>query len=392
MPRIVRRLFATTLIIAAVSSCSRGHLFPNGKSISLDREVLFSDLNGLANHIAKLDDGTLIVTGTGRTAWAIATSPTGDLLWKYVDPFNEMNSERAISQSVFHGIAPLSNGNILLYGERNGGAPWKTNLVVILDHTGHLVEQRSEISGVEKSLNMSTFESMLRVDCGLLLSGPLYRGLDFRHWIVRLDGDGKRIGESFFNYSDKIATTTVAGVSDIYSLMSEVQSTKGQAAYSDWQIYRVSPQGQIVAARQMKLAFTYEITTQLRPIEPTTNVQIITFPVGGNSRVYTLSNRLDDLAPPRDIFKIDTTKGMGYVLPDNSLALFGATGGAAIAWIDPMGQLEALHVLNSKYKSITINDAVAISATQFVTVRDGVTENPNDRGLLMDWVTLNPGL
>jgi hypothetical protein len=77
-------------------------------------------------------------------------------------------------------------------------------------------------------------------------------------------------------------------------------------------------------------------------------------------------------------------------LPDKSLALFGRTSTAAIAWLDPEGKSVAIHVFNSNYQSYTIKDAVALSPTQFVTIRDGASNNPVDLGVLMDWVTLNP--
>ena len=377
--RIARNLFATTLVIGAVISCGRMDSNEHGKSIAIDREVLLSEFKGGAQHIAKLDDGTLIVTGTGRTAWVIATNANGELLWKYVDPFNEMNSERAISQSVFHGIAPLSNGNILFCGEINAGL--KTNLIVILSRDGHLVERRSEVPEIDKSLSWSTFYRIEHVTNGMLLLSPVLRDGNGFHWIVRLDNAGKTIGQSFFNFTDQISAS-----SPRFDFTIDLVGADNR----DWKLYGVSLQGNIAAARQLKLnSVSSSFTTQLRSVRAPASAQFVTFPVGANPILYTFSDRLEDAVPPLEIFNIDTTQGVGYALPDRSIAMFGRTSTAAIAWLDPAGKAEAIRVFNSGYQSYTIKDAVALSATQFVAIRDGVANNPVDAGVLMDWVTLN---
>lgn len=382
---LLRRLVVSTLITMAAASCGNRVGNRDGKFVSIDREVIFSEFRGAPTAITRLTGGELVVTGKARTAWVFATDSQGALLWKYQDPVDERNSVQAQSQTEYHGMVPLANGNVLLCGQRNFEIGQK-NLILILDRKGHVVEQREEVPGNGWLTPMSNFEKCIAWEGGALLLGTVSRIVSnesvYRQWMLTVDTSGKKIGEGFFTLTDVVAGDShQPGVLyDFVDLM---------AGWRSWYLYRVSTQGKIVARREVILSQVGPVTTKLRAMEPTGNVQVIGVPLDKNPMMYTVNQRLEDVVPPREIYNIDTTQGMGYVRPDGSLALFGRTSDAAIAWVDSNGQLVASHVFNSKYHSYTIKDAVPVSATQFVIIRDGVADDPNDRGPLMDWVSFN---
>jgi hypothetical protein len=379
---MTRNAFVTTLLAATAATCGTPDRGAQGKSISVDHEVIFREFHGGAKAIARLAGGELVVTGVARTAWVIATDGQGVLLWKYEDPVDERNFVQALSQTEYAGIVQLANGNALLCGRRNVDVGSSRNLILILDSKGNVVEQREEVQGIDTPMPRSRFDECLPWSGGALLFGSVSNGLVYHAWMVTLDGNGKKKQESLFDLGG-----TGAGNLDEPSFIHDSVDIGGK--WRNWHIDRVSSRGKILASRDIVLSQVDPVTTTLRNVEPTSIVQIVGVPLGKNPIMYTLNSRLEDVVPPTEIYDIDTTQGMGYVRRDGSLALFGRTSGAAIAWIDSKGQLLASHVVNSKYQSYTVRDAVPVSANQFVTIRDGVTNDPNDRGLLMDWVTFN---
>jgi hypothetical protein len=161
--RIARSLLVTTLIVAA-ASCGSSEGNRDGRSISIDREVLlFPEWFGGAKAITKLTGGELVVTGTARSAWVFATDSQGTLLWKYQDPVDENNYVQAQSQTAYNGMVPLADGNVLLCGQRNFDRGYK-NRILILDRKGNVVDQREEVPGIEVQAidapkTMSIFEN-----------------------------------------------------------------------------------------------------------------------------------------------------------------------------------------------------------------------------------------
>jgi hypothetical protein len=59
-----------------------------------------------------------------------------------------------------------------------------------------------------------------------------------------------------------------------------------------------------------------------------------------------------------------------------------------IALIGEQGKKQAIREFGPRYASTFVNDAVPISAGEFVTVRGSVSQDPKDQGLVMSWVTI----
>jgi len=91
-------------------------------------------------------------------------------------------------------------------------------------------------------------------------------------------------------------------------------------------------------------------------------------------------------------------KGCGYVLPDNSLALFGymEKGGnyfaqsytGVIARVHKRWAFDAEFFSKPLYGSVTAGDAVPITSYSFVTVRQRALDSDRGHsGIVMSWVT-----
>jgi hypothetical protein len=325
--------------------------------------------------------GELVVTGVAQTAWVMATDSEGSLLWKYQDPVDQTSFVQALSQTEYEGIVPLANGNALLCGKRNFDVGSRSR-ILILDSKGNVVEQREEVPSLDTPMTMSHLDECLPWNGGALLLGGVSNGSVYHGWMVTVDGFGRKTEESIFDLGGP-----VAGTSDQPSIVYDLVDIGGE--WRNWHMDRVSSQGTILASRDIALSQVDPVTTTLRNIEPTNTVQIVGVPLGKSPVVYTLSSRLEDVVPPREIYNIDLAQGMGYVRRDGSLALFGRTSSAAIAWVDPAGKLLASYVFYSKYQSYTVKDAVPVSPNQFVAIRDGVTNDTHSFGLLMSWVTFS---
>ena len=375
----IRQATVFTVIALLTFSCGRTSVERN--TISLDREVLVTGLGG-AVAITKVSGDGLVVTGGAGSTWVIATDSRGELLWQFTDP----PIKNAISipgqlATVYNNVVPLPNGNVLLCGRRNH--PRSTsNLILILDRDGKVVEQREERPDVAKAITRSAFRECISWKGGaLLLGGVEFAAEDNRRWIVQLDSNGNKVAEFFFLNSD------------IYGLIGKNSVDSTDAAYVDiipdtngkYLYYEVTSRGQVVATRP--LDDNYATTKTLRNLEPSSTMQIVMLPLRGKSIRYTMNTRLEDVIPAQPIDRFDVSQGNGYVFPNGSLALFGSEGNAAAAWIASNGERIATRVFDKRYNSYTINDVVAISANEFVTVRNGVTNDPNGGGVVLDWLT-----
>ncbi len=369
----------STIIASAVASCGASDANRNGKAISIDREViLFPEWFGGVTAITKLASGELVVTGKARTAWAFATDNQGTLLWKYQDPVDMNNDAQALSQTEYREMVPLANGNILLCGRRNYERGYR-NLILILDSKGNRVEQREEVPRTDARMTNTEFQQCFAWNGGGLLLGTASNQSVHYQWMVTVDGDGKKIDEALFNLSDAPSADP-----DKRSVLYDLPDADG-----DWRIYRVSSHGKIVASREVILGPLNTVSTEVRSTEPTDIARLIVVPLGKNPILYTLNARLEDVVPPHELYNLDTSHGVRFARSDGSLALFGQTSSAAVAWVASNGRLLASHELSTRYRSLYIKDAVPVSANQYVTIRDGITKDANDRGVLMDWVTFH---
>jgi hypothetical protein len=348
----------------------------HGTSISVDREILISDVNPRVDAIARAREGGFVVTGFGVTAWALGTDSHGNPIWQYIDPIDstmETGSE-SVPQSEFHGAVSLANGNTLLCGGKYKGGQ-TNNLLVILDRHGKMLEKRMEVPNDDAHFIYSNFYQCFPRQDGILLLGNANDGTHGYIWLVELDGNGVKRRQAFVDNLPAAAPGTVAGPSFVFTAWDSQDS---------FRVIRANEKGETIAKR----VIAGEFIVQLRSMVESVQTSVIVYRAGRAS-LYTLDESLQDARPPREIANFDVLAGCGYVLADGSIALFGRRPNSAVTWISGKDKAFTMRPLDSKYISSTVSDAVPISADQFVTVRGSVSQDPREEGLVMAWVTIN---
>jgi hypothetical protein len=375
------------MLVMTLTACGNGAI---PRVITVDQEVSFPAINREPNSIIRTRDGGLLVSGTLRTGWALATTSQGEVLWQYQDPLTEGGDNPRVPmrpQSEFHGVVPLENGNFLFCGSRSTSGH-EVNEITILDAKGHLVERRSEIPNQAPMFDSSGFGRCVPWDGGIAVLGfadgsartaestNVFCGKCYV-WVMKLNNDGVKLWESFY---DRLAIRKNAEMTEAnFVNVNLTNDLLGEI------VTRETPKGEVIARREIKPGGHF---VQLRSGGPMNTTQLISYGLGGRPMLYTLDDRLADAVKPIEIPDFDATQGCGYVLPDKSVVLFGRRSNAALAWISSTGQLLATSEFSLKHKSYVIKDAVPISANQFVTVRYSVSLDASDRGLIMDWITL----
>jgi hypothetical protein len=346
-------------------------------SITIDREVFIAGVQPRVDSIAKRPDGGFVVTGAGLAAWVVATDSQGNVLWRFSDPVDEMNhsASQSVPQSEFHAAVPLANGNTLLCGGKyiSGGTE---NLLVIFDRQGKVVDKRAEVPSDTTRFTYSNFHQCFPFQDGVLLLGSANDGTHGYIWLVQLDGVGVNRRQALVTNVAPLAAGTVAGPSFVFTAW---DSEDG------FRVIRSNEKGETIAKR----VIAGEFIMQLRSVAETSRTSILIYR-DGKATLYALDERLQDIQPPLQIQGyFDPQAGRGYVLADGSIVLFGRRSNAAIALISRQGRSLAIKSFDPKYTSFAVTDAVPISATQFVTVRGSVSQDPKDQGLIMSWITIN---
>jgi hypothetical protein len=347
----------------------------HGRSITVDQEVLFPDVEPRVNAISRTREGGFVVTGFGLTAWVMATDSHGTLLWQFIDPINSKidTGSPSVPQSEFHGAVPLSNGNTLLCGGKYKGGQTE-NLLAILDRYGRLIEKRVEVPNDDSRFIYSNFYQCFPWQDGILLLGNSNDGTHGYIWLVSLDGNGVKRRQAFVDNAPPVTTGTAAGPSFVFTAWD---------SQDNFRVIRANENGETIAKR----VIAGEFIVQLRSMVESSQTSVIIYSAG-RARLYTLDERLQDARPPIAIANFDVLAGRGYVLADTSIALFGRRPDAAVAWISGQDKTYTMHPFDPKYVSSTVSDAIPISADRFVTVRGSVSQDPRDRGLVMSWVTI----
>lgn len=375
LPGIWRLRFLQSMCICAVAGFLMAACGSHGKSITVVREVFIPDLQPRVDAIARTRDGGFVVTGTGLTAWVVATDSHGTLLWQFIDPVDSRidTGSQSVPQSEFHGALPLANGNTLVCGGKYKDRH-KVSLLVILDRNGGLIEKRvQEPNDDPRFINSSFYQCFLWQD-GIQLLGNANDGTHGYIWFVELDGNGVKKREALVDNVPALRAGTVVGPSFVFTAWD---------SNDNFRVIRANQKGETIAKR----VIPGEFIVQLRSVVESSQTSIIIYDAG-KATLYTLDERLQDARPPREIANFDVLAGRGYVLADASIALFGRWPNAAVAWISGQDKSYTLRPFDSKYVSYTVSDAVPISADHFVTVRGSVSQDSRDRGLVMSWVTI----
>lgn len=360
--------------VAGLLLTACGH---HGKSITVDREIFLPDVKPRVDAIARMRDGGFVVTGVGLTAWVLATDSHGTLLWRFIDPIDSSieTGSPAVPQSEFHGAVSLSNGNTLLCGGKYANGHTQS-LVLILDRNGSVVERRVEVPNDDRRFIYSNFYQCFPWRDKFLLLGNANDGTHGYIWYVELDGIGAKDRQGFLDNAAAVKAGTVSGPSFVFTAWN---------SNDDFRIIRVNEAGETLAKRVIAGDFIVQLRSMAESESRQTSFIIYH---AGEATLYRLDERLQDAQPPRAIADFDVLAGCGYVLADNSIALFGRWPNAAVAWIRGQDKSYTVRSFDAKYVSDTVSDAVPISADRFVTVRGSLGKDPKEQGLVMAWVTI----
>jgi hypothetical protein len=379
-----RRIFCfVCLIIMAVptiEACGKIRIPGLTSSITVDREVVRGEVDGRVTAIARMPGGGFAVAGVRGTAWAVATNSDGDFLWKYADAPDARVATQ--DQSKFYGSAALPGGNLLFFGSKTvnvkvDGAevPRDVGLITILDRQGGLVEQRLLFPNGNQDFSSSAFGRFVQRADGILLVGAAADEKRAFAWLMKLDNHGALDWEKLV---PDVPPGEAAETADHNLVMSRFDSR-------DFALIMVRTDlAGVVAARRALTGYRY---LRLRNVEPSNTVRAITYGVEDKATLHTLNERLEDAQPPREIARFNTAGGFGYVLPDNSLALFGKTDSPAVAWIGESGRAQYVHTFGAT-STLTIGDAVALAGNRFVVAGIRFSRNPAERGLVLYWISL----
>jgi hypothetical protein len=346
-------------------------------SITLDREVLVHDVGGTPNALAQLKDARLVVVGALESAWAFALDPAGKTVWRYEKPTDPEVKDRY--QSVYYGAVPLANGNVLLCGEvttRTGSR----GLITVLDGNGRLVQERQLLAQNSPEFFSSSLRQCLTWNGGVVAVGSASRrsGGGTPGWLLQLDASGAPVSE----HVDPELRASAAVVGSAGTLL----LARLDSGFT--QLVRVDARLQIVAHR----AIASSAFGLLRATSPTAGVKLIVYQVALKATLYSLGQQLEDVLPARALEPVYVDRGRGYVLADDSLALFGYVykGGpytAAIARIGSAAKTDSIDVLPPEFASFSVNDALPLTANRFATVRAVAGRTRDESGVAVSWVT-----
>jgi hypothetical protein len=150
-----------------VSSAGGNH------TIEIERQVWLGGIEGRPTALAILPAGGYVIAGHLHTGWAVATDVQGTILWKYEAPLDESLAlpSPAFSQSKFHGVVPLANGNILLCGEKYINPHKIVALLTILSGNGQVLDERSDPTNGDHDDTSSSIERCVGWNDGVVLTG-----------------------------------------------------------------------------------------------------------------------------------------------------------------------------------------------------------------------------
>lgn len=381
--RAISYAACVAMMTVAVAACSDG----SASDIVVQREVPLIGVSGQPNAVAQMANGGFVVAGVWGNAWAVATPGDGKVSWTYNEPPDP--NIRLYQPSIFSGVATLPNGDILLCGNKvtsKGGF----GLVVILDTSGRLVEERLLVPKHDQSFFFSRFDQCVRWNNGVVLIGTAsddrhYSPLKNFGWIVKLNGTGQMEWEQVIS--------AVPGVGSAAPMTGQSLLVMGSSGTDVWRmgpdLTRIGPDGVMLSRRHWE---NIRVSLPIRPVQSTAGTHVIIRPPQSEQyTLYTLRQDLQDAAPPRTgTMSIFPT--CGYALPDGSLALFGTVfyglNGiyvATVARLTASGRTHYRRLQTPGTSAASVSDATPIGPNQFVTVR-GETGQQGPR-VLLSWIT-----
>ena len=354
---------------------------PQGGAILIDREVLVPGLRGRPNAMARLVTGGFVIVGAWGTAWAAGTDANGRLLWIYEEPRDPLVQSQ--DQSEFSGAVPLASGGVLLCGQTsNKDHQAGIGLIVIMNGAGKIVERRSVYPNDNESIRSSSFKRCVRWGEGLALMGRGNDGGKGFFWLVRLDESGKKVWEKIG--PEIPGFNGVAAADHSFALMGSLVGTGVT-------IVRLSDKGEVMA----RTSTSFPDGRPVRSIDASIVDELVAVDTDNENILVTLRLDLKEAERAKRIGPPSIRDGCAYRLPDGSIVLFGSKAGSvyrsAIGWVNRPWKEDVVREMSVPAKpdgSVSVRDAVSLSANRFVAMRDQVSStNPANTGVVLSWVS-----
>lgn len=328
--------------------------------------------------VASRPDGGVVVAGVQSVhAFAAATDADGNLLWQYARPATGNDADgHAYPESGFLGVVQMDDGNSLLCGFRTNVDRQTSSLITILDAKGRVVEERTDVPEGNPLYAQATLSGCLRWGDGFALVGRTSDGRRGVSWVMKLEREGKKQWDRvIIPIIPEGQVIPLADDSLIFSAVDgDTLTTK---------LTKLNKNGEVGATRTIKGGGSL----LLRSVGVSHRVRVIIYATAGHGMLFTLDEQLQDAQPPTPMGPFDASKGLGYVMPNLSLALFGRNSNAAVALFSD-GHLKARVTLDERYESLTVDDAAPLTATEFVAVRGSTSVDPNYHGLVITWLKM----
>jgi hypothetical protein len=366
-----RGVVAITAFLVLISC---GNTPKSALSVVLGPDVVIEGIYGQRMALTTLPRGGFVVAGY---SWAVATDANGGVIWRYADP--ETGPTPNIGRGPqFHGVVPLSNGNILLCGQElyeNDSAA----LLTILDSAGRLVEKRLLKPPEPEKYGAVRFERCLRWDDGVAVIGSMAGTITRYDWLMKLDGNGTKQWDLFdYQLAGSHAVETV----NHNLIMASFPMPGGP---DNMKLVQVNPRGHLVSTKEL----TVSNANMVRSGAPTSTLKVLTDINRKDTAVLTLNDKFEGMAPPWRTQIPVTGDGFAWMLWDGSLAVFDHVfaQGADRACVSRIRSGEhsyemlAFPLPNPQSRSDRLFDAVPISEKTFVAVRS------LNNSVALSWVT-----
>ncbi|HEX3949410.1 MAG TPA: hypothetical protein VHW95_06115, partial [Steroidobacteraceae bacterium] len=297
----------------------------SGSHITIDRQVWVSGLDGRVTAMANIPNGGFVIAGYQKTGWAVATDAQGNLLWKYIAPFDENLGlgTPASTHSEFYGVVPLPNGNVLLCGQKTTEKLDTVGLITILSNTGLLLEERQVLANKDRDYSVPTFGGKIygcsRWDDGVaLIGGKLDNSEKPPAWAIKLDGSAEKKWEKLLVAGSQWTRPILVIDRDLVLAHVEVKPTTTEFTIEKW-----NETGEAVAK---SAPITGKYPYLFRSFQSEHEIGLMAyFDVSNTYQLHVLGERLEQVGRPKQVRvnNFDLQEGFGYRLPDHSLLLFG---------------------------------------------------------------------
>lgn len=369
--RLAFKTGGAVVALLLITAC--GNADGPADSIAMGRDVVIDGITSGAT-LTALPGGGFVVAGD---SWAVATDVNGGVLWRYpdrdLDPTAKTNP-----QSEFHGVVPLSNGDILLCGVERTGHD-SAALLTKLNNAGQLVEKRLIQPPGPGEYHAARFDRCFRWDDGFAVTGSVAKANARFDWLMKLDGTGAKQWE-LFDYR-------LTGIEGVETLNHNLVMASNDITSGSTKLIQVNPQGHIVSTKNIP-GFANDI---VRSAVPTSTVKVITNVNRENSEVFTFNDKFEQIAPPWPVKFRVTADSCFWLLRDGSIAVFGhvfaqpgtdRSSVAHIAMRERQDEMRAFTLPNPQSTSTRTYDAVPTSERTFVAVR------ALNNSVALSWVTI----